>query len=119
MPYEKHTWLRGETITAENLNHLEDGIVGEQTTRASQDQLINERIDQVIAPTGEAPNPTEITDARIGEDGTVYNTLGTAIRTQVGDLKNAFPLPPRPPLNIHIQNHPHIYRPKLHQFQHL
>ena len=89
MPYEKHTWLRGETITAENLNHLEDGIVGEQTTRASQDQLINERIDQVIAPTGEAPNPTEITDARIGEDGTVYNTLGTAIRTQVGDLKNA------------------------------
>lgn len=89
MPYEKHTWLRGETITAENLNHLEDGIVGEQTTRASQDQLINERIDQVIAPTGEAPNPSEITDARIGEDGTVYNTLGTAIRTQVGDLKNA------------------------------
>ena len=62
MPYEKHTWLRGETITAENLNHLEDGIVGEQTTRASQDQFINDRIDQIIAPTGEAPNPTEITD---------------------------------------------------------
>ena len=89
MPYEKHTWLRGETITAENLNHLEDGIVGEQTTRASQDQFINDRIDQIIAPTGEAPNPTEITDARIGVDDTVYNTLGTAIRTQVGDLKNA------------------------------
>lgn len=27
MPYEKHTWETGETITAEKLNNLENGIV--------------------------------------------------------------------------------------------
>ena len=26
MSYEKHTWESGETITAEKLNHIEDGI---------------------------------------------------------------------------------------------
>lgn len=26
MAYEKHTWETGETITAEKLNHMEDGI---------------------------------------------------------------------------------------------
>lgn len=26
MAYEKHTWSCGETVTAELLNHIEDGI---------------------------------------------------------------------------------------------
>ena len=26
MSYEKQTWVVGETITAEKLNHMEDGI---------------------------------------------------------------------------------------------
>lgn len=26
MAYEKHTWSTGETITADKLNHMEDGI---------------------------------------------------------------------------------------------
>ena len=26
--YEKQTWVTGETITAEKLNHMEDGISG-------------------------------------------------------------------------------------------
>ena len=32
---------------------------------------------------------SEITDARVGADGVTYNTLGDAIRGQVGDLKSA------------------------------
>lgn len=28
MSYEKQTWVTGETITAEKLNHMEDGIAG-------------------------------------------------------------------------------------------
>ena len=27
MSYEKQTWVTGETITAEKLNHMEDGIM--------------------------------------------------------------------------------------------
>lgn len=53
----------------------------------SQIDLLNQRIDQFIAPSGEAPNPTEITDARIGSNGITYTTLGQAIRDQVSDLK--------------------------------
>lgn len=50
---------------------------------------LNARIDQIIAPSGEAPNPAEITDARIGTDNTIYPNLGTAIRTQIGDVNRA------------------------------
>lgn len=28
MDYEKHVWVVGEVITAEKLNHMEDGIAG-------------------------------------------------------------------------------------------
>lgn len=33
---------------------------------------------------------SEIVDARVGADGVTYNSLGTAIRTQVSDLKSDF-----------------------------
>ena len=29
MAYEKQTWTTGEVITADKLNHMEDGIAGE------------------------------------------------------------------------------------------
>lgn len=44
------------------------------------------RIDNIIA--GPAPSAEEIVDARLGADGVTYNSLGTAIRTQVTDLKS-------------------------------
>ena len=66
------------------------GVVGdltlEITNRTNADTAINARIDQIIAPTGEAPSPAEITDARIGADGVTYNSLGDAIRTQFEEI---------------------------------
>ena len=50
--------------------------------------LLDARIDQIIAPSGSAPSAAEVTDARIGADGVTYSSLGTAIRTQVTDLKS-------------------------------
>lgn len=56
MAYTKHTWVTGETITAANLNHLEDGVVavsangaigtanladGAVTTMKIQDNAVN------------------------------------------------------------------------------
>lgn len=32
MAYEKQTWSTGDTITAEKLNHIEDGLVNVETT---------------------------------------------------------------------------------------
>lgn len=51
---------------------------------SNQINQVDKRIDDIIA--GEAPSAAEITDARTGVNGTVYTSLGTAIRSQVGDL---------------------------------
>lgn len=49
---------------------------------------LNRRINNIISPSGTAPNPDEIIDARYGADGVQYTNLGTAIRTQITDLKS-------------------------------
>lgn len=56
------------------------------TALTAKDTLLETRIDEIIAPTGEAPNPAEVTDARIGYDATVYPSLGGAVRGQVGKV---------------------------------
>ena len=43
MAYIKQTWSNGETITAEKLNHIEDGIYS-----ASTDSISEEQIEQII-----------------------------------------------------------------------
>jgi hypothetical protein len=52
-------------------------------------ERLQTEIDQIIAPSGEAPSAAEVQNARIGADGKVYDTLGTAIRTQISDLGDA------------------------------
>lgn len=64
-------------------------LTSEANTRQTQDAVLQAEIDQIIAPTGEAPSAAEVQNARIGVDGTTYDTLGNAIRGQVSDLKNA------------------------------
>lgn len=49
---------------------------------------LNGRIDNIIAG-GDAPSAAEVTDARHGINGVDYPSLGAAIRTQVGDLRNS------------------------------
>lgn len=55
------------------------------TTLESSVSNLAARVEEIIAPTGEAPNPAEVVDARIGADGVIYNTLGDAIRNN--DIK--------------------------------
>ena len=52
-------------------------------------EALTTRVDQIIAPSGQAPNPAEVTDARIGYDGVTYSSLGNAIRNQFEDLEEA------------------------------
>lgn len=90
MAYEKQTWNCGDLIYTEKLNHMEDGI---ETNAEHSDQIdsqidfLESRINNIIAG-GTAPSEAEIVDARLGEDGQVYPSLGDAIRGQVGDLKS-------------------------------
>lgn len=65
---------------------LEGNLDDEIADRIIGDTALSARIDELIAPSGEAPNPAEIVDARVGENGYKYNTLGTAIRSQIEDI---------------------------------
>ena len=70
-------------------NDLQNQYLAEKAEREATDTTINARIDQIIAPSGEAPSAAEVTDARIAADGTVFGSAGTAIRSQVDDLKGS------------------------------
>jgi glycerophosphoryl diester phosphodiesterase len=67
-----------------------DAINNEASTRQFADANLQTQIDQLIAPSGEAPSAAEIENARIGAppESIVYPTLGDAIRGQVSDLKS-------------------------------
>ena len=84
------TGLSQETQTRQTQDaSLASQIAQETSARTQQDAVLQAEIDQIIAPSGEAPSAAEVENARIGVDGTTYDTLGNAIRTQVSDLKNA------------------------------
>lgn len=70
-------------------NTLQANINSETSARQTADGTINARIDNIVAPSGQAPSAAEIIDARVTADGQAYAALGTAIRTQVTDLRNA------------------------------
>lgn len=59
---------------------LQNNISAEASTRATADALLQSQIDQMIAPSGEAPSTAEVQNARIGADGVTYSALGDAIR---------------------------------------
>lgn len=79
--YQQYTDAMQSTIA-----EVRADLASEASTRESADNALNTRIDQIVAPSGGTPSAAEVTDARVGADGTVYNTLGVAIRTQVGNL---------------------------------
>lgn len=58
----------------------------ESITRANADNNLQSQINQIVAPTGEAPSAAEVQNARIGADGKTYSTLGDAIRTQITEI---------------------------------
>lgn len=73
------------SITTINVGGV-DRSIEDSTARSiitSEVARLDNRIDQAIVPSGGAPSAAEVTDARIGTDGTTYNTLGKAIRTQI------------------------------------
>ena len=67
---------------------LQGNINSEAATRASADSNLQSQINQIVSPSGEAPSAAEVQNARIGADGVTYDTLGTAIRTQVNNINN-------------------------------
>lgn len=68
------------TTRANAVSTLESRIAAEETARASGDSNLQTQINQIVAPSGSAPSAAEVQNARIGQDGLTYATLGDAIR---------------------------------------
>lgn len=64
-----------------NISQINSDLTQEVSRATSSDTNLQTQIDQLVAPSGTAPNPAEVENARIGSDGVTYTTLGDAIRT--------------------------------------
>lgn len=64
-------------------------IDNEAAARQNGDNNLQAQINQIVAPSGEAPSAAEVENARIDVDGVTHDTLGDAIRGQVNALKTS------------------------------
>lgn len=89
--YNNNAKYYAESISGivQDVEDLQSDFALESAARASADAALGTRIDQIVAPSGEAPSAAEVTDARIGNDGITYSSLGTATRSQFNDSNNA------------------------------
>lgn len=52
MSYQKHTWVTNEIIRGKQLNHIEDGIYNEEQRAKEAEELLGERIDEIVVEAG-------------------------------------------------------------------
>lgn len=86
MAYEKQTWSKGDTITAEKLNHMEDGIaaVEKQQGPAGPAGAAGEKGDTgEQGPKGETGSPGAAGKDAPTITGCTINVTGTAISGQL------------------------------------
>lgn len=80
------TWQKAvDNYLNNSINLLNEKFDNLNTKVENEIPPLNKRLDNLVANTGESN--TEIVDARLGDDGIAYSTLGTAIRSQVSELK--------------------------------
>ena len=74
--------------TTEYVNNIADKLrleAGESVQKETD--ALGKRIDNLILSSG-TESSAEVIDARTGYDGTAYDTLGTAIRSQVSEINS-------------------------------
>ncbi|MDM8298069.1 hypothetical protein QUW58_23010 [Enterocloster aldenensis] len=83
MPYEAHTWMNNELITAEKLNRLEQGVENEQIGPAGPKGEKGDTGPAGEGLTGEAPVLTALTGSEeLGAVRTKINEIISALNTR-------------------------------------
>lgn len=71
-----------KAYTDEKTGTVSNALAQEVTARTTQGESLQAQINDLVVPSGDAPSAAEVINARTGYDGTVYDTLGDAIRSQ-------------------------------------
>lgn len=66
-----------------------DSVEPRLESAESDINVLDARVSQIIAPSGEAPSAAEVSDIRVGYDGVTYPNAGDAVRNQVSKLDNS------------------------------
>ena len=90
---EKIDEINGSISTLGNeINQNKTDILNVKTdiqNLQNQDNVLSSRIDNLSTlPDGSTTAEAELADVRVGADGTIYENAGTAVRTQISELKN-------------------------------